>query len=123
MNPFHNSFSTYSGKVPVTDRVYSDHYKNRYNVIDNKIIEVRNVTVFRRAFADIGTHENQRLIPETLANWKSSEEGQWIIAKAVEPPEWHRYTEPVSYSENFAITARLTAQDYTFWQLKWGRIH
>jgi hypothetical protein len=42
------------------------------------------------------------------------------MASAVEQPEWHRVREPATYNLNYAIVARLTDRDYTFWMLKWG---
>lgn len=57
---------------------------------------------------------------EPLYNWEKSEQGQWVIAHAEETPVWHRHTNHLTYSTNYAIVAKLADKNYTFWQLKWG---
>ena len=55
---------------------------------------------------------------EPLYAWEQSEAGKWVKAHAVETPRWERYTEHVAMNERFAILARLTEQDQTFFRLK-----
>jgi hypothetical protein len=116
MNPFHDP---YTGRIPFGEQIRPAPYKNRYNVVGDKIVEVCNITVFRMSNLDIAQNYHQK-IPEIVTQWKATEAGVWVLSKAVEPPVWHRFTEPVTYTENFAITARLIASDVTFWKLKWA---
>lgn len=53
-----------------------------------------------------------------LHDWEQSEAGKWVKAHAVETPRWERYTEHIAFNERFAIIARLTEPDQTFFRLK-----
>lgn len=53
-----------------------------------------------------------------LYAWEQSEAGKWVKAHAVETPRWERYTEHVAMNERFAIIARLTEPDQTYFRLK-----
>lgn len=57
-----------------------------------------------------------------LWEWQESEQGQWIMAHAIEPPEWHRYMDHTSFGYRYAITAKLKGRDYTYWQVKWKKL-
>ena len=57
---------------------------------------------------------------EPLHKWEQSEEGQWVISHAVEQPRWLRFTSCERYTDNFAIAARLSEPDITFWMLKYA---
>ena len=52
-----------------------------------------------------------------LYAWEQSEAGRWVKEHAVETPRWERYTEHVALNERFAIIARLTEPDQTFFRL------
>lgn len=98
---------------------YSNLYKHQYNIIDNKVVEIKTVVVHKF----LVQHSDDPIIDaaEPLLEWQNSEQGQWVMAHAVEVPEWRRFTEPATYNEQFVIVARLKAIDYTFWQLKWAQ--
>jgi hypothetical protein len=59
---------------------------------------------------------------EPLLTWQNSEEGQWIMARAIETPEWHRMIDPMSFGHRYAIVAKLKGRDYTYWQVKWKKL-
>jgi hypothetical protein len=52
-----------------------------------------------------------------LYAWEQSEAGKWVKAHAVETPRWERYTEHIAFNERFAVIARLTEPDQTFFRL------
>ena len=51
--------------------------------------------------------------------WQQSEVGQWVIEHAVEKPYWIKQID--AYGYQCRIMARLSAQDQTFFKLKWGK--
>jgi len=55
-----------------------------------------------------------------LYEWEQSEQGQWIMAHALETPVWNKYEDMMHYMVKFIITAKLRGRDYTFWTMKWG---
>jgi hypothetical protein len=55
-----------------------------------------------------------------LYKWEKSEQGQWVMAHALETPIWHKHEDMATYLVRFIITAKLRGRDYTFWTMKWG---
>jgi hypothetical protein len=53
-----------------------------------------------------------------LYAWEQTEAGKWVKEHAVEIPRWERCTDHVTLNEQFAIIARLTEPDQTFFRLK-----
>jgi hypothetical protein len=59
---------------------------------------------------------------EPIINWQNSDEGKWIMAHAVETPEWHRIIDHASFGYRYCITAKLKGRDYTYWVMKWKKL-
>lgn len=59
-------------------------------------------------------------LAEPLHKWEHSEQGQWVMKHALETPMWHQQQDYASYGYKFAITAKLSPKDYTYFLLKWG---
>lgn len=57
---------------------------------------------------------------EPLYAWEKSEAGQWVMANAVEPPEWHKRFVHDAYYYIITVTANFTEEMAIFYQLKWG---
>jgi hypothetical protein len=53
-----------------------------------------------------------------LYAWEQTEAGKWVKEHAVEIPRWERCTDHVTLNEQFAIIARLTEPDQTYFRLK-----
>ena len=111
-----------SGTVPNRSGVgfkFTHLYKNQFNLIDNKVVQIVNTVVFSFTVDDL----NDPIVgaAEQLVAWENSESGKFVMQHAVETPIWHQHKEPVTYSTRFRITARLKEKDYTFWLLKWGQ--
>jgi hypothetical protein len=87
-------------------------------VIDGVAHRIHAVVVYRFSMGDV--EDPDLYAGEPLWKWQQSEMGQFVMSKAVEPPEWHRMADLVSYGYQYAVRAKLKARDYTFWTLKWG---
>ncbi len=96
----------------------SGTYKHQYQVFDDKVYEIKNVVVHRFNMGDV--EDPDLYAAEPLLKWQNSEMGKWVMAHAVEVPMWHRQQIPMNYHYTYAVTAKLTAKDYTYWTLKWG---
>jgi hypothetical protein len=57
---------------------------------------------------------------EPLWAWQQSDAGKWVMENAVVTPEWARAMDVHSYSLKYRVTALLTEQDATYYNLKWG---
>ncbi len=94
------------------------YYKHQYNIIDDKVVEFKELVVHRFKMGDV--EDPDLYAAQPLWEWQESEQGKWIMTHAVETPVWHRYISPMNYHTDYAIKAKLTAQDATFFILKWG---
>lgn len=109
-----------SGPVPILSGagdIYSNSYKNEFNVVDGYIVKVVKVVV-HTFYVD--SDDAILAAGQPLYEWQTSDAGKWIMEHAVEPPEWHRHTDHAQFREHFVVTARLKEKDYTFWALKWN---
>lgn len=112
-----------SGVVPTLNNVgnrYDPTLKNRFNIVGDRIVEVRQILVHRFKIGDVDDPEIYAAEP--IYNWQQTDAGKWVMSHAVEPPVWHRYHATVTYDYEYAITAKLTAKDITYFWLKWGEI-
>lgn len=92
-------------------------YKNRYQLINDKIEEIHTVVVHRFRMGDV--EDPDLYAAEPLIAWEKSEVGQWVMEHAVESPLWHRHFRFSINGYVYAITAKLKGKDYTYWCLKW----
>lgn len=93
-------------------------YPNQFNLVHDKVVEVKSVVVHTFRLGDVDDPDLYAAQP--MWEWQESEMGKWVMSHAVDQPEWHRHLEPMTYGYTYAIVAKLTAKDYTFWVLKWG---
>lgn len=92
--------------------------ENQFKVVDGVIKRTHKVIVHKFQVSDV--EDPDLYAAEPLHNWEKSEQGQWVMTHAEETPVWHRSTNPLTYSTNYVIVAKLADKNYTFWQLKWG---
>ena len=110
---------------PFTGNVYTPTPKtttltNQFNRAGDRIIEVKEITVHKFKMGDV---EDPILYAgKPLYDWQTSEAGKWVMENAVETPAWHRFEIPFTYEHQFVIRARLTAQDVTYFLLKFGTV-
>lgn len=93
-------------------------YPNQFNLVHDRVVEVKTVVVHRFKMGDVDDPDLYAAQP--LYEWEQSEMGQWVMSHAVDQPEWRRNMNISLYGYEYVIVAKLTARDYTFWQLKWG---
>ena len=93
-------------------------YPNKFNIVDDRIVEIKKVVVHRFNLSDVD--DPDLYAAEPLYEWQQSEIGKWVIEHAVDQPTWNRWVDPGTYGYKYIITAELTDKDYTYWCLKWG---
>jgi hypothetical protein len=86
--------------------------------IGNKVHRIHKVVVHRFRLAD--AEDPDLYAAQPLYEWQQSEMGKFIMAKAVDTPEWHRNLDHTTYGYQYAVVAKLKDVDYTFWTLKWS---
>jgi hypothetical protein len=87
-------------------------------VKDHKVITIKEAVVHSFEMGDV--EDPDLYAAEPLLKWQNSESGSWVMSHALEPPTWHRIIDHMTYGYKYAITAKLSAVDYTFWCLKWA---
>lgn len=106
-------YAGYLGDAP-------DKKLNKFVVENDRVHEIHDVIVHKFNLGDV--EDPEIYAAEPIYNWQQTEQGKWVMEHAVEAPVWHRWLEPISYSQNYAIMARLKGPDYTYYALKWGQI-
>jgi hypothetical protein len=89
-----------------------------WKIQGDRVVEYRDVVVHHFTVGDVEDPELYAAIP--IMKWQESEQGQWVMQHAAEPPYYMRELDYVSYGYRFAIVARLAGANITFWELKWG---
>ena len=87
-------------------------------IIDEHAYRIHKVVVHEFSLGDVDDVEIYAAQP--IWEWQQTEQGQWIMEKAIESPTWFRHNDTVSWTQKFRIVAKLKDKDYTFYQLKWG---
>ena len=106
--------SPWTGKLGVpTGKVI-----NKHMIIDGQVHEIYTVRVHEFRMGDV--EDPDLYAAQPLWDWQESEIGKWVMDRAVDAPEWHRQSDPVTFGHQYVILAKLKDIDYTAWQLKWG---
>ena len=92
----------------------------QYKIIDDQVHEIHTVVVYRFRMGDVDDPDLYAAQP--LWEWQESEQGKWIMERAVDTPEWHRQHDHISYYHEYAIIAKLKERDYTHWLVKWKKL-
>lgn len=92
--------------------------KWQYRFIDGKHVIDSELVVYR--FDLPWTEDVIAMASFPLHEWEQSESGKWVNDHAVETPRWERYTDYATFTEQFAIIARLTEADQIFFRLKFA---
>ena len=88
-----------------------------WKIQGDRVVEYRDVVVHHFTVGDVEDPELYAAIP--IMKWQESEQGQWVMQNAVEPPYYIRETDYVSYGYRFAIVARLSEVNETYFKLKY----
>lgn len=92
--------------------------KTTFKVINNEVIEYRELVVHTFLMGDVEDPELYAAGP--LYEWQQSESGNWVMENAAEEPRWHQQHDYLTMGYKFAVTAKLKAEDATFFLMKWG---
>ena len=95
-----------------------DRHNYEVQVINGLAQRIHRVVVYSFTLGDV--EDPEIYAAEPLLKWQKSEQGQWVMAHAIETPIWHRQQDYQIFGYRFAITAKLKGRDYTFWAMKWG---
>ena len=87
-------------------------------MIDSEIQEIHTVVVYRFSTRDMD--DPTVFAAQSIIKWQESDGGKWVFEHAIETPEWHKRDDPMSFSTDFMVTAKIKDKDYIIWLLKYG---
>lgn len=101
--------------------LYPKPYKleHSFKIENNQVVETKTIVVHKFFLGDV--EDPQLYAAGPLLEWEKSEQGQWVMAHAVEEPFWHMHNDHVHWGYTFAITAKLKGSDISYYMLKWGK--
>jgi hypothetical protein len=88
-------------------------------IINGQPVRFCDVCVYEFQLSDV--EDPEIYVAGPISYWQNSESGQWVITHAAQPPYWIKTMNPASYTYQIRIMARLSEQNQTFFQLKWGK--
>jgi hypothetical protein len=93
--------------------------EHNYKIENHQVVETKEIVVHTFQLSDV--EDPEIYAAESLLEWQNSEQGQWVMEHATEPPKWHKNIDYVHYGYKFAITAKLKGSDISYYMLKWGK--
>jgi hypothetical protein len=88
-------------------------------IINGQPVRFNDVCVYEFQLSDVEDPEIYVAAP--ISFWQNSEAGQWVITHAAQTPYLTKHIDATSYMYQIRIIARLSEQNQTFFQLKWGK--
>lgn len=99
--------------------IRSTHWQpEEVKIINGKPVRFSDIVVHTIKISDI--EDPDIIVGSHLWKWQQSEEGQYIMKCAVEPPYWVKHEDYASLSYEYRIVARLSEPDLIIWKLKWS---
>lgn len=86
-------------------------------IVDDVPRKIHKIVVHRFTLGDV--EDPDLYAAEPMYKWEKSEQGQYVMSKAVETPVWQRHTDLSSFSIQYAIIAKLYEEDATYYTLRW----
>jgi hypothetical protein len=90
----------------------------RYTVENDRVKEIHKVVVHKFNMSDV--EDPDLYAAQPIWEWQQSEAGQFVMAHAVDKPEWHKHMDPVWMGYRFLIIAELEAKKLSEFYLRWG---
>ncbi len=105
-----------SGTIDGSPLSNSKNYETQ--IINGLAHRIYRVTVHTFLMGDV--EDPDLYAAEPLLEWQNSDSGKWVMAHAIDTPEWHRIVDYQAFGFRYVIVAQLRGRDHTFWQMKWG---
>ena len=91
-----------------------------YKIKDDATLQEIHRVVHRFKVGDV--EDPDLYAAQPMQEWQNSEQGKFIMANAIEKPEWQRHLNSVFYSYEYVITAKLEKKKLSEFYLKWSKI-
>ena len=95
----------------------------RFNVVEKDgqtvVQEIHKVVVHTFTMSDV--EDPDLYAAEPLYNWQESDPGKFVMANAIDKPEWHKRIDHQTYGYRFVVVAELEAKKLSEFYLRWGK--
>ena len=85
-------------------------------IIDGHAVKFSTIVVAKLRVGDV--EDPDIYLGAVSYEWLQTEVGQWARENSVEPLTYHQYGDPFHWGFTYAITARLSEQNITYFHLK-----
>ena len=83
------------------------------------VIETKEIVVHTFNMGDVDDPDLYAADP--LYQWQTSEEGQWVMERALDTPVWNRLADPMYYGHKYIVTATFDPKTLTEYYLRFGK--
>ena len=96
------------------------HYKSpEVKIIGDCAVRFKDIKVHDFLMSDV--EDPDLFAARPLSDWANSEVGKWCIENAEEVPYWIRQPDPTTYGYRYAVMARLSEQNETYFRLRFQK--
>lgn len=96
---------------------YKMRITNEYvQVIENVPVKILTVVVHEFSMSDV--EDPIVYAAEPLIKWEKSEEGQFVMSRSIEKPEWRQWLDNESFCTRICVIAKLQEKDVSYFALK-----
>jgi len=88
-------------------------------IINGSPVTFMNVVVKTIRIGDVD--DPDLMVAEPIWQWQQSDEGQFVMANAVDKPYWVRDWNEMRYGYRYKIVARMKESDIVYWKLRWDQ--
>ena len=87
-------------------------------LLDEVVVTTKEIVVHTFQMGDVD--DPDLYAAEPLYQWQQSDQGKWVMSRALETPVWHMMADPLSFGNKYMITATFQEKHITEFYLRFG---
>ena len=87
-------------------------------LLDEVVVTTKEIVVHTFQMGDVD--DPDLYAAEPLYQWQQSDQGKWVMSRALETPVWHRMADPLNWGHKYMITATFQEKHITEFYLRFG---
>lgn len=93
----------------------------QYLILDEVVVTTKEIVVHTFQMGDVD--DPDLYAAEPLYQWQQSDQGKWVMERAVETPVWHRMADPINWGHKYMVTATFQEKHLTEFYLRFGNAY
>ena len=90
-------------------------------VLGEVVVKTKEIVVHTFQMGDVD--DPDLYAAEPLYQWQQSDQGKWVMERAIETPVWHRMADPMSFGHKYMVTATFQEKHITEFYLRFGNAY